>query len=61
MQRSNELDRAKMTLAIQLEQANMVVLAKAHLQDALDDIRREDVADKEVRDSEAATGMSWGH
>jgi len=49
MQRSNELDRAKMTLAIQLEQANMVVHAKAHLQDALEEMRREDAADKEVR------------
>jgi len=57
VQRSNELDRAKMQLAIMLEQANQIVKAKQFIGEQVEEIRQEVAKEREVRNA-GATRLS---
>jgi regulator of replication initiation timing len=48
LQRSNELDRSKMQLAIMLEQANQIVKAKQYIGEQMDELKLEAGRDKDA-------------
>lgn len=49
LQRSNELDRSKMQLAIMLEQANQIVKAKQYINEQCEELRLDSNREREVR------------